>query len=245
MPLRDRYAIGAEMRERLHQAQLGTVSAATFLKQVTVLAAETIDAQAACGIMLLRDGEPVTIASSDERAHELDEAQIAASEGPCLDASITGEVIRVHDLAADDRWSAHTSVALEQGVRSVLCLPMTLAENTVGAIDIYAFEPYEFNDVDFFVLDDFRVEAARAITLALRYQELVDANGQLRAGMVTRRLIDQAVGIIMAQSRCGSDQAFEMLRQASQNRNVKVRDLAYLIISRATDAEVDEDLHWK
>ena len=47
-----------------------------------------------------------------------------------------------------------------------------------------------------------------------------------------RSVIDQVLGIIMAQERCTSSWAFAILRTASQNRNVKLRDIArQLVIS--------------
>ena len=45
-------------------------------------------------------------------------------------------------------------------------------------------------------------------------------------------MIDQAIGIVMAESRCDADQAFGTLRRASNNRNMKLRDLAAEIVTR-------------
>jgi AmiR/NasT family two-component response regulator len=53
----------------------------------------------------------------------------------------------------------------------------------------------------------------------------------LRAALVARAVIDQALGIIMAQQRCTSDEAFDILRRASQTRNVKLRDVAAGIVT--------------
>ena len=52
----------------------------------------------------------------------------------------------------------------------------------------------------------------------------------LRAALVTRPVIDQAKGILMARHRCTADQAFELLAQASQRENRKLRDLARAIV---------------
>lgn len=44
------------------------------------------------------------------------------------------------------------------------------------------------------------------------------------------RLAEQAIGIIMSQNRCDAEEAFDVLRGASNNRNVKLRDLATEIV---------------
>jgi len=56
---------------------------------------------------------------------------------------------------------------------------------------------------------------------------------RLEARLETMPVIEQAKGILMAQTGCGPEQAFNMLRRASQRSNVKVRDLATEIVCRA------------
>ena len=45
-------------------------------------------------------------------------------------------------------------------------------------------------------------------------------------------VIEQAKGILMAQHRCGPDEAFDLLRRASQRANVKVSVLATRIVEQ-------------
>ena len=59
------------------------------------------------------------------------------------------------------------------------------------------------------------------------------AYARLEARLETMPVIEQAKGILMAQNGCGPDEAFDMLRRASQRANVRVRDLADEIVTRA------------
>jgi hypothetical protein len=56
---------------------------------------------------------------------------------------------------------------------------------------------------------------------------------RLVARLETMPVIEQAKGIIMAQSNCGEADAFDLLRRASQRSNVPVRDLAARIVGQA------------
>ena len=47
-------------------------------------------------------------------------------------------------------------------------------------------------------------------------------------------VIEQAKGIIMAQYRCGPDEAFEILRGMSQHANVKLRVLAERMVQQVS-----------
>ena len=55
---------------------------------------------------------------------------------------------------------------------------------------------------------------------------------RLLARLESMPVIEQAKGIIMAQSHCGDAQAFDLLRHASQRSNVPVRDLAAQIVAK-------------
>ncbi|MBO9570289.1 MAG: ANTAR domain-containing protein, partial [Cellulomonas iranensis] len=61
---------------------------------------------------------------------------------------------------------------------------------------------------------------------SVRLVDLAQTTADLRASLESRAVIDQAIGIVMAQNRVGPDEALRLLRQASQGRNVKLRDLA-------------------
>ena len=56
---------------------------------------------------------------------------------------------------------------------------------------------------------------------------------RLLARLESMPVIEQAKGIIMAQSHCGEAQAFDLLRRASQRSNVPVRELAAQIVAKA------------
>ncbi len=56
------------------------------------------------------------------------------------------------------------------------------------------------------------------------------AFARLQARLETMPVIEQAKGILMAQHRCGPDEAFDLLRQVSQSANVKVSVVAARLV---------------
>jgi len=48
--------------------------------------------------------------------------------------------------------------------------------------------------------------------------------------MDSRAVIEQAKGMIMARDKCTADEAFDILTRISQQQNVKLRDVAQVII---------------
>ena len=235
----------SDVRQRLHDLHFTADGLDRFLEEMTVLAADVVDGDTSGGVTVIRGERTVTVAASDKRTQKLDDIQYGNGDGPCLQCARTGVPIAVKELAEDDRWPKFREEALEQGMRSSLSLPLELGSEADGALNLYVFERHAFDEAERAVLSQFRDEASRAISLALRHNDLSQQNDHLHSAMASRRLIDQALGIVMAQNRCSADEAFAILRQASQNRNVKVRDLAATVIRNISGSEPTSALHFK
>lgn len=74
-------------------------------------------------------------------------------------------------------------------------------------------------------------EASRSLRLAVRIAQHSEQAQDLTTAMESRTAIDIAIGIIMPQSRCSQAEAFTILRKASPQGNVKLRDLAVQIVA--------------
>src|SRR5687767_12133691 len=69
-----------------------------FLDEMVRLAADVVTPAAACGITVRRDGQPFSVATSNDLAAQVDEIQYGTDQGPCLDALRTGTVVQTDDL---------------------------------------------------------------------------------------------------------------------------------------------------
>src|ERR1700735_692407 len=97
--------IAASITE-LQNLVLSTAGVEYFLQQRAVLAARPVDGGLFCAItMQLPYGGPVTVASSDARAAQVDEMQYELDDGPCLRAMRTGEQVSVPDIISSERFS--------------------------------------------------------------------------------------------------------------------------------------------
>jgi AmiR/NasT family two-component response regulator len=57
----------------------------------------------------------------------------------------------------------------------------------------------------------------------------------LEAALLTREIIGQAQGILMERERITADQAFVILRRASQHLNIKLHDVAQALVEPGSD----------
>jgi GAF domain-containing protein len=224
-------ATSAAATAELQQLLLATDNIDEFLQEVAHLAATVLPGELSCGITTRRNHRAITVASSDARASQVDEIQYKHDNGPCLTTLNTGEVVLIDDLATDDRWNGYKMPALGHGIRSSLSLPLHGDHQVIGALNLYATRSHAFGSQEQLAAKRFADETSRALTLALRLAERAEMSHDLQQALASRAVIDQALGIIMGQNRCTADEAFETLRTISQNRNVKVRDVAAEMIT--------------
>jgi GAF domain-containing protein len=215
----------------LHDVLLSTQSIESFVQELAEQAARLIADALSCGITLRRGTQTETVACSDEIAGQVNALQYRLGDGPCLAALADGTLVRSEDLAADARWPRFAPEAVALGVRSVLSLPLIAQDQVIGALNLYAREPSAFGQAQVAEAGKFAENAAGALALGQRLVSYAALTDQLRESLASRAVIDQAVGIIMGRQRCSQDEAFGVLRAASQNRNVKLRALAQEIVT--------------
>lgn len=201
-----------------------------FLADLVRVAAGQTPRAEACGLTLARASGGVTVAASSELAERADERQYRVDDGPCLQAMREGVVVRVADMAAEERWGAYPALAAQVGVRSSLSLPLVVADRSRGALNFYATGPAAFTDADEQVATRWAAQATGALAVALRIADGDERAEQLLGGLDTRTRIGQAVGLVMAQERCSAEEAFRLLTLASQRRNVKLREVALGVV---------------
>ena len=83
---------------------------------------------------------------------------------------------------------------------------------------------------------DVEATGAAAVVLDLEAATAQELSGHLERALTSRAVIDQAKGMIMARLGVNADDAFARLVGLSSRLNVKVRDLAALMVEGHVDA---------
>ncbi|GLY50422.1 GAF and ANTAR domain-containing protein [Lentzea sp. NBRC 102530] len=192
-----------ETMDAIVHAAVGTIPGAEHAGIMTVTGKRHID----------------TVATTGDLPCEVDRAQYASGEGPCLTALFEEAVVSVPDVAADDRWPAFAPKAAALDIGSMLSFQLYAQNEDLGALNLYALEPNAFGDESRHVGSLFAGHAAIALASAQERR-------QLTAAVQTRDMIGQAKGILMERHGLSADQAFAVLTRTSQHTNLKLRDIA-------------------
>lgn len=201
------------------------------LESVTTLAAATIPGCDAASVTLVRNGRPSRSVSSADVAVDLDRAQYATRKGPGLDAVQHGDVVRVDSYETDGRWPELAAPAAAHGIASSLSVPLAVADEVLGALNLYSGRIEAFAGTQQQACTLAR-QASITLANACAMQRAEQLAGQLTEALKNRDVIGQAKGIIMAAQGVTPDEAFDVLRRASQRANRKLEDVASDTVER-------------
>jgi GAF domain-containing protein len=211
------------------------------LISVVELAVATIEGCDFAGIFLM-DGDLVTTpVHTNPIVAETDSLQRQSGEGPCLDAIKHRMVFYAEDLSTDLRWPSFASRAAQAGIRSVLALPLS-ADSQLGAVNLYAHFPIAFGVVDRAKAAILASLASLALSVAHSHEDEERRALNFQAALGTRETIGEALGILMERERISADQAFDVLRRASQHLNIKLREVAQNLVDTGDNPDTGPGL---
>ena len=181
-----------------------------------------------------QDGTIVTQTYEGELVPRLDEIQYGLGEGPCVDTLRGSAVVVAPGLRDDPRWPAYAPAAADLGVRSQLAVRLYLDHTgTVGGINFYSTLSSEVSREAEEIAHLFATHAALALGHAQEREQLVKA-------LQTRKVIGQAIGIVMERYEMSEDRAFAFLVRASSHGNIKLRRVAEELVDQRNASAVTQ-----
>lgn len=198
-------------------------------------------------ISLIFDGtNSGTLGASSAQAWIYDELQFTLGEGPCLASVEHHRPVVVVDLAdaGEVRWPGYAAAMLAHSIHSVYAMPVVLAGEYVGALDLYRSRPSTLDPEQF---------AGALIAAGLAELPLLDllsddlqaviGQGEPRTwselASLTRMEISQATGMLIAQLDVEPTEALIRLRAHAYATNRSATEVARDILDNQLRLEAD------
>jgi ANTAR domain/GAF domain len=207
--------IMAEVAENLDE----TASSDEVLHRITKAAVDTIPGVEFASVTVrYRDGHLETFAPTDAITLRADRLQYELREGPCYDAASSEEAASSTDIATDSRWPTYGPAAAALGLRSQLAVRFYEDAKSRGALNLYS-------PVEGLLTDQLPLARlfARHAAVAMGHTSTVAG---LHQALASRKVIGQAIGMVMERYSIDEERAFEFLMRVSQTGNIKLRDVA-------------------
>jgi len=190
------------------------------------------------GLMLVDDEQHLRkVAASDDRFGHLEDLQIQHQEGPCIDAFDGKELISAEDLVSERRWPSFSEAAVAREVRAVLASPLPYNQAAVGVVAVLSEQCHPWSPEAELALLAFTDLAALFIASMMQGERQSELAAQLQGALDSRKVIEQAKGVLMGQDGVSARAAYEQLRTRARSERRKLSAVCAEIVTNAERPE--------
>jgi len=201
----------------------------------------------AAAISLIFDGAASgTLGASSGSARVYDELQFTLGEGPCLECVTRRAPVLIADLAGAGgvHWPAYGPAMLDHQIRGIFAIPVVLAGEHIGALDLFRRQPGELGKEH---LADAIVAAELAAIplLDIMTSDLQaavndpDSDAWSEFNSLSRVEVSQATGMLVADLEIEPAEALARLRAHAYATGRSATDVARDILARRLKLEAD------
>ncbi len=196
------------------------------LKLIVTLTANVMEAKI-CSLWLLeKDTDELRIRATQALSElYLKERTLKVGEGIVGFVAKTKKPKIVDDVLKDKIFK-EKKLAKEEGLVSMLSVPMMVKNNLIGVINLYTTKSYKFSKSDIVLLTTISDQAA----VAIENTELLIKTQIVQAELDARKKIERAKGILMKEQNLDEDEAFRLMRNSSMDKRVSMKNIAEAII---------------
>ncbi|HEX8770457.1 MAG TPA: GAF and ANTAR domain-containing protein [Acidimicrobiales bacterium] len=220
----------SESLDRMAHMVLSDQNLDAVLQYLVGLAEAGVSAVDGVSVTLAATNQMETRHATSDDVFEADKAQYDSQQGPCLEATSTAQIVNTRIDDDHAKWPAFADKAKAAGFTEVLSVPLRMGGGAFGALNLYSRRESGFDAEGSADAQLFASQASVVLSNAAALAAAGLKHAQYEEALTTRDVIGQAKGILMARQACDADEAFDMLRRASQRANRKLRDIAQELV---------------
>jgi GAF domain-containing protein len=181
------------------------------------------------GVAFLEDGKLGHLAGTAPFVSQIDDAQYGTMQGPCVTAAVERRTVIAASMMTEDRWPSLRAEIEPVGVQSALSLPLTVADQLVGTLNVYARRADAFDADAAARGEEYARPAAVALQQACLLRRARLVTERIGAAVERRKAVNRTVGLMMAQDGVEAAEARAMLESTAQARGEELAWVAQTI----------------
>ena len=202
--------------------------------QQVVMAATTLFGADGAGLMLAdADGELRWASATDQQSQLVEESQERLGKGPCRAAFSQRMAVTVRNAGTEPDPDGSCLVLRTAGFQAGMSVPVELHGGPIGSLDLYSFQPRDWDDSEVSALQAYAGIAANLLGSAAAAHVKGRLADQLQGALAHRDLIEQAKGVLMERERLDAATAYERLRAVARSSSRKVAEVARDLLAGA------------
>ncbi len=197
-----------------------------ILKLIVTVTAEVMGSKI-CSLMLLdpKRKELVIKATQSMSKEYINKNPLKLGEGIAGKVALENKPIAVYNIL-EDKYYKYQEIARQEGLISLLCVPLHVKGKVIGVLTIYTSELHRFSDYEVNILKTVADQAA----IVIENYRLVVETKVIREELETRKAVERAKGILMKEQNLDEEDAFRKIQKFAMNNRKSMREVAEAII---------------
>jgi GAF domain-containing protein len=221
----------AAVSARVSGLLLSEETVETALGLLSSLAQETVPGSSGAGVSIIDERDRRSSGATDQRVLNADDLQYELGEGPCLTAAAERRLVRIDDLADDNRWPRWATAANSLGLRAAMSAPLVAGNSTLGAIKIYADQPHVFDARSEELLGLFAAQAAILVANVQPQDRGKRLSQDMRNAFRGRDVMNMAKGVLMGRNGVDEESALAHLLARAEEDGTTVAQAAEAVLA--------------
>ncbi len=197
-----------------------------ILKLIVTVTAEVMGFKI-CSLMLLNpEKKELTIRATQSISNKyLHKPPVKLGEGIAGRVALENRPIVSPDVREDPRYF-YQEIAREEGLCSLLSLPLRVKGRVIGVLNFYTSEPHEFTPAEIHILESIANQAA----IVIDNWKLMIETQIIKEELETRKVVERAKGILMKEEDIDEADAYNLMRRYSMKTRKPMKEIAESII---------------
>ena len=201
-----------------------------ILRLIVAVTAEVMRSNI-CSLLLIdeKKNELVIRATQSVSEEYNKKPPLKVGEGIAGKAAKENRPLSVRDVTKEKEYK-YRDIARKEGLRSLLCVPLTVKGKVIGVINCYTPFSHDFTETEVNILNSIANQAA----VAIENTELMVKSRVIQEELEARKRIERAKGILMKEEGMTEEHAYLKLRRYSMDHRKTMREVAEAIILAAS-----------
>ncbi len=200
-----------------------------ILQLIVTMTAEMMNSKI-CSIMLLdeKQQELQIMATQSLSPEYIKKPNLKVGESVSGRAVQEKKPITVLDVTRESGYK-YPELARQEGIVSMLSVPMMVKDKVVGVINSYTSHEHSFSEEEVKILQSVANQSA----IAIENTKLFDKTMEMEEALETRKLVEKAKGVLMTKYNMNESEAFKIIQQQSMNTRKSMKQIAEAILLTA------------
>ena len=197
-----------------------------ILRLVVTVTAEVMKSKIVSLMLLDEKREKLIIRATQSISEEYNKKPpLKIGEGIAGKVVEKNQPIAIYDVFREEEYK-YKDIAQEEGLCSLLCVPLNVKGKIIGVINCYTSVPHRFTSTEINVLTSVANQAA----IAIENTDLMVRTKVIQEELEARKLVERAKDTLVEKLKISGEEAYRRIQKKSMNMRKPMRKIAEAII---------------